>query len=249
MDIAKNFSHLKVLIVEDEADLCELFSNYLGQHFKVQTAGNLAEAKQLLQEESNFDFVILDVQLPDGKGFELCEVINEDENSKNTQVIFISGSSTLDDKYMGLGLGGVDFIDKPVQLQELLYKIISMANKLKVVSLHAQVIQKGNIKINLNNSHFFIKRGSGFREVKLTPTEFKLMCYFVQNTDTVVTRDQLKELLWNQSDDCSDRTVDAFISKLRKKLLHCSFQIRPKYGKGYVFEEVPRLIRVTKKAA
>lgn len=228
-----------VLLVEDSIDSQILVSRALRDAVNLEIAGEVSKAKEFLGSRE-YDLVLLDVDLPDGSGFGFCSSLLADTRSKRPRVIFLTGSQGISEKLTGFSLGADDYITKPFDPLELKARVLAHLRAHAELIQSAQVVQCGNIRLNLMAHTAEIDDLAGLPvTLDLTPTEFKLLSALIKNEGRVLSREQLLVIASDHAEDICDRTIDAHISKLRKKLSPSSSHIiEGVYGIGY------RLIRV-----
>ena len=222
---------MKILIIEDEADLCETIVSFLKEEgYRCEQAGNL----ELGIEKINlyeYDCVLVDIGLPDGNGLSL---VNELKKSHpETGIIIISAKNSLDDKILGLDRGADDYLSKPFHLSELNSRIKSLLRRRKFEGKQELVIDK--ITILPENRQILV----GKEPLLLTRKEFDLLMFFVSNRKRVLTKESIAEHLWGDFADSSDSFdfVYSHIKNLRKKLYEKTGTdyFHNVYGSGYSF--------------
>ncbi|MEC7525674.1 MAG: response regulator transcription factor [Myxococcota bacterium] len=208
---------LKLLVVEDEEHLAAgLKLNLELEGYEVDLAGTAREAGERLLKPDGYDAIVLDVMLPDIDGFELCKKLRRSGNY--TPVIMLTARSSAEDRVKGLECGADDYLVKPFELDELLARVRSMVRRRawersSEESLpNASRAQFGEVQVDFE-SHEATVRG---QRVELTRLELDLLRYFVENPGRVLSRDELLEQVWKLRNYSSARTVDNFISRLRK---------------------------------
>ena len=210
----KEISMNKILLLEDDASLIDGLSYSLKKNdFDTTVARTVKEALDLLNELSKYDLLILDVTLPDGTGFEVCEKVRE----QNTQIpiIFLTASDEEVNVIRGLDSGGDDYITKPFKLGELCSRIRALLRRAGAVQNDPALIKCGEITIDLMGSRALL-RGE---PLDLTITEYRLLCLFVQNTNQILTRNSILERLWDSSGDfVDDNTLSVYVRRLREKI-------------------------------
>ena len=227
----------KILLLEDDASLIDGLSYSLKKNgFDTTIARSVKGALDLLNEVSRFDLLILDVTLPDGTGFEVCEKVRE----QNTQIpiIFLTASDEEVSVIRGLDSGGDDYITKPFKLGELCSRIRALLRRAGgTAQNNPTLIQCGDITIDLMGSRALL-RGE---PLELTITEYRLLCLFVRNADQILTRNTILEQLWDSSGDfVDDNTLSVYVRRLREKIEKDPF--RPEHlitvrGFGYQWKE------------
>ncbi|MEH7417954.1 response regulator transcription factor [Neobacillus drentensis] len=214
-----------IYLVEDEEHLNQLLKKYLEKEgYQVVSFFDGESAIQKIHDLP--DLWILDIMLPDIDGYQLIKNIKE-YNSK-TPVIFMSARNQELDRVVGLELGSDDYLSKPFLPRELIIRTNKLiqrmsGEKAEVSTAH----QLDNYLVNRKQRTVF----DGDQEIILTNKEFTLLLYFIENLNTVVTREQILEKVWGDHYFGSDRVVDDTIRRLRKKLAR--IVIETIYGFGY----------------
>jgi DNA-binding response OmpR family regulator len=222
---------IKILIVEDDSNVCNSLAEYLTREgFEVEMAFNLKDAKSKLLNP--VDLLILDWMLPDGQGVDLLRTLRQNKNGVPT--ILLSARADLVDKVMGLELGANDYMTKPFEPRELLARargLIRQGSSFPpMVSFEAtNVLSGAGIQMNLS------KREVSYKglQVQLSKVEFDLLKLFLQNPNQVFARDELLNKVWGYNNYPSTRTVDTHILQLRQKFQEDLFETLR--GVGYKF--------------
>lgn len=210
----------KILIIEDEKSIVDLISMGLKANgYETNFAlDGLSGANYIM--DNHYDLLLLDIMLPEYDGYELLEYAKRE----GLPVIFITAKGELKDKVKGLNLGADDYIVKPFEMEELIARVNSVLRRYKAV------INLPNIKINTKTRQVYIKD----REIKLTPKEYDLLIYLVENGGTILTREQILSQVWGIDFD-ETRTIDLHIGRLRHKL-SLESSIKTIHKIGYIFE-------------
>jgi two-component system phosphate regulon response regulator PhoB len=222
-----------ILLVEDEPDLANLVRyNLLDQGFRVTIAASGEEAELLLAEEV-FDLVVLDWMLPGLSGIELCRRLRQREATRAVPVLMLTARGEEFDRIRGLERGADDYVVKPFSMPELLARVKALLRR-AVPERVSDVLQRGDIVLD-RAAHRVTRRT---REVRLGPTEFKLLAYFMENAGRVLSRQQLLDGVWGRDAFIDGRTVDVHVGRLRKALIRGSETdpIRTVRGAGYAFD-------------
>ena len=223
-----------VLIVEDEASLVELLSyNLVAAGFSVRSVMTGTEAELILAEE-RFDLLLLDWMLPGVTGMELCRRLRQRPETKSLPILMLTARGEEADRVRGLSTGADDYVVKPFSVGEVIARVKALLRRASP-DLVADILTFGDIKID--RAAHRVTRGG--RELRLGPTEFRLILFMMQNRGRVLTRQQLIDGVWGRDGDVDERTVDVHIGRLRKVLVsgEDSDPIRTVRGGGYVFGE------------
>lgn len=205
----------KVLVVDDEPEICELINLYLRREgFEVSTACSSQEALQLAREEE-FDLIILDILLPEIDGIEICMELRK---STEVPIIFLSAKGESEDKIMGLTVGGDDYITKPFSPGELVARVKAHLRRSRLLQEKGKEQKSrlvfSHIVIDLL-SHEVTVKGS---RVDLSSIEFKILSILAQKPNKVFSAEELYEKVWGSSSLGDFRTLMVHISNLRKKI-------------------------------
>ena len=210
----------KILIVEDDVNIAKMLEVTLSiGGYESERCDNGKKAVDLVTSQS-YDLVLLDVMLPDMDGFKVIEYIDKEE----TAVIFLTALQDVMDKVKGLKLGAEDYIVKPFETVELLARIeVVLRRKHK----SNNTIHYGDITMNIDEHT--VKKGDDC--VSLTPKEFDILAFFLQNQDIALTRERLLATVWGYEFMGETRTVDIHVQQIRKKMgLHNKLVTIPKLG-------------------
>lgn len=201
---------MHVLLVEDDASIVRMLTSLLEEEgFAVSQVPTQAGALALLQQR-DFDIALLDVTLEEGNGFAVCAAAQK--ISPSMPVIFLTAS---DDEYStvaGLDMGAIDYIAKPFRARELVSRIRSALRR----ASHAEdVLAAGDIRLDASSA-LVTKDG---KEVYLSALEYRLLLYFLQHKGKLVTRDNLKDAIWDTAGEyVSDNALNVYIKRLREKV-------------------------------
>lgn len=226
-------SRSRILYVEDDETLGYITTENLERKgYEVILSQDGESAWQLFRNEQ-FDLCLLDVMLPKLDGFTLARMIRKE--NQEIPIIFISAKSLTEDKIEGLLLGADDYIVKPFNIEELTLKIEVFLRRSRVNKLAQtqSIIQIGNCVLDMSLLHLecqgVVKR--------LTYREAELIGYFSNNRNKLLSREQILEAVWGGNDYFSGRSLDVFISRLRKFFQDDPIvNIENRHGLGYVFE-------------
>ena len=203
----------KVLIVEDDPDAVRLVELYLRRDgHKVLTALDGAEGLRLARE-ARPDLVVLDLMLPGMNGFEVCRALREESD---VAVVMLTARVEEHDRLAGLDLGADDYVTKPFSPRELAARVRAVLRRTarETVEREPAELEYGDIRVDLDRRDVHV-RGA---EVHLTPTEFRLLAMMVREPGRTFTRGQIIDRVFGFDFDGFDRTVDAHVANLRRKL-------------------------------
>jgi len=218
----------RILVVEDEDAIRDLVATAL--RFTGFPVSTVASGRAAIAEIRNerFDLLILDVNLPDIDGFEITRKIRADGN--NVAVIFLTARDDLGDLKTGFTAGGDDYLTKPFSLEELMLRIDAILRRTGTQQPESARLTAGDV--SLDQDAYRVWRGD--EEISLSPTEFRLLRYLMQNQDRVVSKNQILDHVWDYEYVGDLNAVETYISYLRKKLGDKDGQlIRTVRGFGY----------------
>lgn len=223
---------MKILIVEDEAELAQSISEYLSEeNYLCEAADTFRQAMDKI-EAFQYDCIILDIMLPDGNGLRILEELKK--QNKQDGVIIISAKNALDDKIEGLKMGADDYLTKPFHLSELMARVYSIIRRKQFSS--SNVITQNELQIDLPAKTVSVNHVL----VSLTKKEFDLLIYFIGNKNKVISKSSLAEHLSGDFADMLDNHdfVYAHVKNLKKKLYDAGsgHYLKTVYGTGYKWE-------------
>ena len=222
---------MKILIIEDEIELLVAISNFLTkENYICELAENYAKADDKLAIYE-YDFILLDITLPDGNGLDLLKSIRK--HQKEAGIIIISAKNSLDDKIHGLDLGADDYITKPFYLSELNSRIKAVLRRKQFDG--TSILTYNEISLNTESKSVTING----HPIILTKKEYDLLLFFMINKNRVLTKEAIAEHLWEDNIDMSD-TFDfiyTHLNNLRRKIRSAggADYIKTLYGMGYKF--------------
>lgn len=230
----------RILLVDGNGESQPLVATALDRSYDLICASSFQEAVSFIGRD-HFDLVLLDIALPDGDGYQLCTLLQNDKATKNVPVIFLTAHDDVADKAMGFSLGADDYIVKPLDPAQLRSRIDSKIRSLINKSHSSEVIKHGNLQIDILAKRVHLSQNAKQMILDLTPIEYKLLLSFARHADQVMTRNSLLSSIWGDDLHVSDRSIDTHIKKLRKRLSPDADYIQPVYdGLGYVFSVNPR---------
>jgi len=204
----------KIIVVEDELSINDILTSaFRAEGYKVRSAFTSREARNLL-DSFKPDLMLLDINLPDESGFELCRFIND---KYAIPIIMLTARNDIVDKILGLELGADDYISKPFHIKEVLTRVkvaLRRVEKYKTSAESTFVEINSSVKVNIE-SRIVVKDEE---EVKLKPTEYDLLEFLFKNRNRVFSREELLDKVWGLDYDGDLRTVDVHIRRLRSKL-------------------------------
>lgn len=227
-----------ILHIEDNLAERELVKRIFFDQRIVHTSSN-KESIELLDKQ-NFDLILLDVMLEDGDSYELCRKIKNDPRHAQVPIIMISGKDEVSDKILGLDVGADDYVSKPYNFLELKARTQALLRRANSNQTSTRKVNFGPFEMEPDVFQFFISIENEKKKVSLSSTEFKLLHYLMKNAGRIISREQILDSVWGQEIHVTDRTVDAKISKIRKKLGDHGDWLTSIYGLGYSLNKPER---------
>lgn len=203
------------MLLEDDISLIDGLQYSLKKNgFRVDCVRTVQEALHSLEELKQYDLLLLDVTLPDGTGFEVCEKIRKKD--PQIPIIFLTASDEEVNIIRGLDCGGDDYITKPFRLGELCSRIRALLRRSGISGKKAQNrIESGDISIDFVGSRAYLNG----KPLELTSAEYRLLCLLIRNANQVVTRESIFNELWDGLGDfVDDNTLSVYIRRLREKV-------------------------------
>lgn len=228
----------KILLLEDDISLVDGLKYSLKRNgYDVELVRTVEEAMSCLPEIGAYDLLILDITLPDGTGFEVCEKVRKE--GKQIPIIFLTASDEEVNIIRGLDSGGDDYVTKPFKLGELCSRIRALLRRTGISNQNNHTVMEcGDISIDLLGSRVLL-RG---KTLDLTSAEYRLICLLVRNVNRVTTRSTILNELWDSTGDFVDgNTLSVYVRRLREKI-----EVDPSHpehlitvrGFGYQWNEV-----------
>ena len=231
---------MKILVVDDEQDICEILQyNLETEGFEVVTANSAEEA--LLLPLHEFSLILLDVMMGEMSGFQMARRLKDSPATAQIPIIFITALDGEDNLVKGLNIGADDYIAKPLSMKEVKARVravlrrtaytLSQQGDTPTTSSDNRICYEG-ITLDLNAKTVTLDG----EELICTKLEFELLSFFLQHPGKVFSREDLLKYCWPQDVLVLDRTVDVNITRLRKKIGKYGKQIKTRVGYGYCFE-------------
>ena len=223
---------MKVLIIEDEPHVSAFIKKGLEEEsFIVDTAFDGYTGKKLALQE-DYDVILLDIILPQINGVELCRLLREEKIE--TPILMLTALGTTDDVVTGLKTGADDYLKKPFKFKELLARINALIRRHQ-----NRMVNPAFTIADLEINEFTKEVKRNGQLIKLTPKEFFLLQYFIQNRGIVKSRSQIAESIWENASGSNSNVVDVYVNYLRNKI---DKDFSPKLihtvtGMGYIFKE------------
>ncbi len=220
----------KVLIVDDEKDLCEILQfNLESEGFLIEIANSGEEALKKSLEE--FDLILLDVMMGGVSGFKTANIIRK-EKKLDVPIIFLTAKVEENDVLTGFNVGADDYISKPFSIKEVVARIKAILKRGAVSRDAGNQIIFEELKIDIKKKALSI---SG-QNVNLTRKEFEILSLLLKNKDQFISREEILQRIWEDDVIVTERNVDVNIARLRKKIGNYGTYIKGKSGYGYCFQ-------------
>ena len=223
----------RILVVDDEEDLCEILKfNLENEGYEVDTANSAEEA--LKMNISSYHLLLLDVMMGEISGFKMANLLKKDKKTAQVPIIFITAKDTENDTVTGFNLGADDYISKPFSLREVIARVKAVLRRTATsdtekapeqLCYQSLVIDITKKKVSIDGE-----------EVPLTKKEFEILFLLLQNKGRVLSREDILSRIWSDEVYVLDRTIDVNITRLRKKIGTYGKRIVTRLGYGYCFE-------------
>lgn len=221
--------HNKILIIDDDEDILSSVREMLDSEYTVETATTGTEGLRKSREHFP-DLVILDVKLDDMSGLEVCNRLRSDSLTRHIPVLVFSRYGEVTNKVGAFSAGADDFVEKPVVPEEMLARVKAKLRRSRE-SGRSGVLRCGNLELDPQRQEATI---SG-RPVSFSQIEFKLLSLFIVNKDKILDRKMILESIWGGV-NVNERTIDAHLVSVRKKLIGFDHELRSIYGSGFILK-------------
>ena len=223
----------RILVVDDEEDLCEILKfNLENEGYEVDTANSAEEA--LKMDISSYNLLLLDVMMGEISGFKMANMLKKDKKPAHVPIIFITAKDTENDTVTGFNLGADDYISKPFSLREVIARVKAVLRRTATVETEKapEQITYQTLTIDITKKKVSIDD----EEIALTKKEFEILFLLLQNKGRVFSREDILARIWSDEVYVLDRTIDVNITRLRKKIGIYGKRIVTRLGYGYCFE-------------
>lgn len=223
-----------ILVVEDSIRSQQLIKMALKDQYAISFAQNLSQAKSFLANRSP-DLILLDINLNGEDGLSFYSSMTSSPIQSKIPVIFLTGTEGINYKISAFKLGATDFIVKPFEPIDLSLRVEA---RIKQSVVDSVCYISDTIYIDKKQQALYENRGESNIRVDLSPTEFRLICLFTENPETIYSRKDIFSNIWGDNINYLERTVDKHISAIRKKIPYLKSSIRSVYGSGYTYSPV-----------
>jgi len=223
----------RILVVDDEEDLCEILKfNLENEGYEVDTANSAEEALKL--NISDYSLLLLDVMMGEISGFRMASMLKKEKKTANIPIIFITAKDTENDTITGFNLGADDYISKPFSLREVISRVKAVIRRTtnKTEKSSTEQIYFETLVIDITKKKVTIDG----EEISLTKKEFEILLLLLQNRGRVFSREDILSKIWSDEVCVLDRTIDVNITRLRKKIGSYGKHVVTRLGYGYCFE-------------
>lgn len=222
----------KILVVDDEADICNILKFNLDKA-GYETATALSAEDALMRGIIGYDLVLLDVMMEGISGFQMAQMMKKNPESAKIPIIFITAKDTEEDTLKGFDLGADDYIAKPFSVREVVSRVNAVLRRVGSSSSDPARLSYKTLTLDMNGKKALV---DGY-DTELTKTEFEILRILVSDIGHVFTRDEILGKVWPDDVVVLGRTVDVNITRLRKKLGKYGNNISTRHGYGYCFED------------
>lgn len=220
----------KILVVDDERDLCEILQfNLASEGFNIDVAYSGEEA--LTKPMEQFDLLLLDVMMGGMSGFKLADKIRK-ELGLSVPIIFLTAREAEIDMLTGFNVGGDDYMTKPFSIKELVARIKAVLRRGKSIETKPKVITIEGMELDMNRKSVTIDNEA----VLLTRKEFEILNMLISSKGKYLSRQEILDRIWSEDVIVTERNVDVNIARLRKKIGEYGNCIKGRSGYGYCFE-------------
>lgn len=222
----------KILVVDDEADICNILKFNLDKA-GYETATALSAEDALMRGIIGYDLVLLDVMMEGISGFQMAQMMKKNPESAKIPIIFITAKDTEEDTLKGFELGADDYIAKPFSVREVVSRVNAVLRRVGSASSDPSRLSYKTLTLDMNGKKALVDGN----DTELTKTEFEVLRILVSEIGHVFTRDEILGKVWPDDVVVLGRTVDVNITRLRKKLGKYGNNISTRHGYGYCFED------------
>ncbi|MFZ4456825.1 MAG: response regulator transcription factor [Bacteroidales bacterium] len=225
----------RILVVDDEEDLCEILQfNLENEGFDVDVANSAEEAMKL--DLTKYELLLLDVMMGEISGFKMANMLKKEDKTAKIPIIFLTARDTENDMLTGFNIGADDYISKPFSIREVVARVKAVTRRHTATESKAKVkeeiIEFETLIINVNQKKTLVDGA----EVSLTKKEFEILKLLLSNRERVFSREEILSKVWTDEVYVLDRTIDVNITRLRKKIGVYGKNIVTRLGFGYCFE-------------
>lgn len=225
----------KILVVEDEKPHQMIIAKTLTGHVEFDVVSSFHEALQRMQKET-YALFLLDVMLGDQVGFDLVAPIRSLSHYKYTPIVFLTSRDDISSKVLGFTLGADDYITKPCDPRELRARLqarLAKVNPPPLTVVDREKFEVGILSFSFVNQAAYVTTSEGRRQLDLTPIEYKLLYFLGRHCEEALGRDRILQAVWSKNTHVNIRSVDTYVTALRKKVKDTGIKIQAVHGLGY----------------
>lgn len=221
----------KILIVDDEKDLCEILEfNLSSEGFETQTAHSAEQALKISLED--FDLILLDVMMGEMSGYKMADKVRK-ELQLSVPIIFMTAKTAENDILTGFNVGGDDYISKPFSIKEVVARIKAVLKRGRNDVGSSKVFKMEGLEVDVSSKSVSIDH----EPINLTRKEFEIVSLLLKHQGQYISRYEILDRIWSDDVIVTERNVDVNIARLRKKIGKYGKHIVGKSGYGYAFKE------------
>lgn len=221
----------KILIVDDEKDLCEILEfNLSSEGFETDIAYSAEEAMKKALDD--FDLILLDVMMGEMSGYKMASKIRK-EMHLSVPIIFLTAKNAENDLLTGFNVGGDDYISKPFSIKEVVARIKAVLKRGIPVQGTNTVFRSDGLEVDTNSKTVTIDK----KTVNLTRKEFEILAYLLKHSGQYISRNEILDRIWSNDVIVTERNVDVNIARLRKKIGNYGKFVKGKSGYGYAYKQ------------
>lgn len=223
----------RILVVDDEEDLCEILKfNLEIEGYEVDIAFSAEEA--LKKDLTQYQLLMLDVMMGEISGFKMANILRKDVTTAKIPIIFLTAKDTENDMLTGFNLGADDYISKPFSIREVMARVKAVIRRteIKAEEKTSELLEFETLSLDIKR----IKASVDGTEIPLTKKEFEILKLLLENKGNVFSREEILSRIWKDEVYVLDRTIDVNITRLRKKIGVYGKNIVTRLGFGYCFE-------------
>lgn len=226
-------SDYRILVVDDEEDLCEILKyNLENEGLVVDTANSAEEAFRM--DLPSYNLMLLDVMMGEISGFKMASILKKNKETESIPIIFITARDTENDTITGFNLGADDYISKPFSLREVIMRVKAVLRRTSdAKNTSSEVLTYKGLSMDLQQKKVTING----EDISLTKKEFEILKLLLKSPNKVFSREDILAQIWSDEVYVLDRTVDVNITRLRKKVGEYGKCIITRLGYGYCFED------------
>jgi len=229
---AKHMTNKNILLIEDTKEIYQQVKSSTIGFGELFWAKTIEDGKAYLSHQS-IDLLLLDIELPDGNGVELCSRLSQER--PELPIFLLTAHAELSEKVMGFSAGADDYITKPFNTLELKARIEAKLKKADLLNKDSELMKWKELEINTSSQVLTLIYPQHSEDIELTALEYKLLMHFANNCEKVLSRESILDDIWGEDVHVYSRSVDTHVSKLRKKLGNHGELIESVHGVGYKF--------------